>query len=319
MSAWLACRRLAQVHARAAGHAGQLIGTLAGTQLTSACCAAAGLLEANQACCLLLPRRSDGDPAVCSKCADGMAPDPATSLCTPCRQAHARQPYPYCSETDATRCGDGIWDCADGYFCQNVTGQCMSCVHPGCETCSNGTEPGDCTACLPGWWDASRPINEAKYRASPLTNQTERSASFQDVPTECKPCGDPHCLVCDISHGASCERCADGFFLDRKTKLCRSVGLCCRCRCRCCWVGATAADYADAVGLTFDKASSSLVCYACSALSLREPCTKPALQPPLPSRRRQRPKHASGTAHAKRLALSTPRHICSPPTFHVFR
>ncbi len=168
--------------------------------------------------------RSDGDPAVCSECAAGMAPDPGTGLCVPCRQANAST-HEYCSETDATRCGGGT-DCAAGFYCHNVTGQCTPCPQAGCLSCGDvaAPTPGNCSECLPGYWDASRPINERRARTSPVTESGRQYDAFQDVPTECKPCSDTNCLICDTSWGAACERCADGYFLDSATKLCRAVG-----------------------------------------------------------------------------------------------
>ena len=155
---------------------------------------------------------------MCGECADGMALDPATGLCAPCRLANASSDGS-CSHADPARCDDDD-QCAQGFFCHNVTGQCTACVQPGCSSC---TASGACTDCLPGYWDAAEPINEQRYRQSPFTSPDQR-ASFQQLPTECKPCADAHCLACDGSRGAACERCMDGYFLDRATKLCKPVG-----------------------------------------------------------------------------------------------
>lgn len=157
-----------------------------------------------------------------------MAPDRGSGLCVPCRQANASTHLVFgsCSSTDATRCESGEWDCAGSFYCNNATGQCTSCPQAGCRRCEDGAQPGECYECLPGYWDTSQPINEQRYRASPLTDHTERMASFTKVPTECKPCNNANCLKCQSSLGAACERCADGYFLDRSTKLCRAVGDC---------------------------------------------------------------------------------------------
>lgn len=163
----------------------------------------------------------NGDPAVCSRCAQGMGPDPASGLCVPCRHANAST-YGSCSRKDATRCDYGS-DCADGFFCHNVTGQCTPCAHIGCRQCEDGAQPGECTSCLPGYWDASEPINNGRYRASTVEDRSELThPTLDELPTECQPCIDKHCLVCDISYGAACEVCSDGYFLDRRTKRCRA-------------------------------------------------------------------------------------------------
>ncbi len=146
-----------------------------------------------------------------------MAPDPGTSLCVPCRQANASKP-PYCSEKDATRC-ETDYHCADGFYC-NVTGQCTSCPTIGCKACFD-SETRECSECLPGYWDAS----QAAIVHTPADAGQQSDAS-EKAPAECKPCSDPNCLACTVSLGAACERCADGYFLERTTKRCREVGGC---------------------------------------------------------------------------------------------
>lgn len=178
------------------------------------------------ACCrpqLVLALRSDGDPAVCSRCADGMAPDLGTGMCTPCRLVNARD-NTTCSEKDAARC-DYDDDCAEGFYCHNVTGQCTACPATSCKACYN-PEPQKCSECLHGYWDASQPIDDRAY--------TGRS----DGPTNCEPCDDTNCLICTISRGAACELCADGYFLDFQAKRCRAVGGCCWLRPRILYVHA---------------------------------------------------------------------------------
>ncbi|PRW51117.1 Insulin-like growth factor binding N-terminal [Chlorella sorokiniana] len=116
----------------------------------------------------------NGNATVCSQCADGMAPDPTTGLCVLCRLANART-NASCSAADATRCDD-YYQCAEGFYCHNVTGQCTACPEAGCASCHNVISPDGCTECMPGYWDASQPIIKQKYRASPLTDLGERWA-----------------------------------------------------------------------------------------------------------------------------------------------
>lgn len=153
---------------------------------------------------------SDGD--VCSACVDDMSLDPGTGLCGPCQVGPA-QPR-YCTHEDRTRCINGL--CSPGFYCHNATGQCTSCPFKGCFSCDDDAD--ECSACMPGFWDTSQPIRDEQYRASTDWDNVE------NLPIDCQPCIDDHCLVCDNSYGAACEMCSDGYFLDRQTKRCRSVG-----------------------------------------------------------------------------------------------
>lgn len=158
---------------------------------------------------------SDDNPAVCSDCEKGMAPDPSTGVCVPCREIPNGRPGA-CSRADATRCRFSD-HCLDGFFCHNVTGQCNACPGVGCSTC-NETLPNDCEECLPRYWDSSQPLDAQRYRVRPFTDLSQR------LPASCQPCADPNCLACQLSFGAACERCDDGYFLDASTKRCRPVG-----------------------------------------------------------------------------------------------
>lgn len=158
-------------------------------------------------------------PQACGEAQHGLYPDPASGLCVPCRLENAGTSAS-CSDSDATRC-DEDGQCLAGWYCHNVTGQCTACPAAGCADCSSDA-PDQCTQCLPGYWDASVPINAQNYRASTAMN--DQLVQLEELPPECEPCADPNCLACDASWGATCERCADGYFLDSATKLCRAVG-----------------------------------------------------------------------------------------------
>lgn len=160
-----------------------------------------------------------------------MIRDPGSGLCTPCRLLNGSDSK-LCSTSDPTRC-DSDYQCRDGFYCSSLTGQCTTCTINGCLRCSD--DASKCNECSPGYWDASEPINNERYRASTVEDRSE----LEELPMDCQPCIDKHCLMCDISYGAACEVCSDGYFLDRKTKRCRAVGVafccfCCWCCCCCC-------------------------------------------------------------------------------------
>ena len=148
---------------------------------------------------------SDDNPYVCTECRaidplehityslrPGLYPDPVTGVCGPCRAPHCKN----CKVDDATRCDD----CLPGYYDDwNNTMQCLPCDATGC---CGLTEEGKCRFCAPGYWGR--------------TNWRDDSAE------KCKPCP-VGCSFCDTFEGQYCERCADGYYLESGTRMCKPV------------------------------------------------------------------------------------------------
>lgn len=125
-------------------------------------------------------------------------PDPATGICGPCKAPGCHR----CALEDATRCDSDLYMAGDGcmeaFYFNETDAQCYPCTAVGCASCSPDA-PDQCTGifCIDGyWWD-----------------ETEEA---------CKPCISG-CDVCDLFKGEQCERCADGYFLEMDSKLCKSV------------------------------------------------------------------------------------------------